>query len=45
MIYKLLKRVIKNGYDKYDLLIKLEDYKKANRITEEEYNELIEMMA
>lgn len=44
MIYRLIKRVIKNGYDKFELMTKIENYRKADRITEEEYNELVDML-
>lgn len=45
MIYKMLKAKIENGtYDKEDLLKKMDVYLLKNRITEEQYHELYELM-
>lgn len=45
MIYKMLKTKIEKGtYDKEDLLKKMDVYLLKDRITEEQYNELFEMM-
>lgn len=45
MIYKRLKTKIERGtYDKDDLLKKMDLYLLRNRITEEQYNELFELM-
>lgn len=45
MIYTLLKNKITRGtYEKADLQNKMDVYLLCNRITEEQYNELIELM-
>lgn len=45
MIYKLVKRIITSGnYDKEDLTTKLDVYLMYNRITQEQYEELLDMM-
>ena len=45
MIYRLLKNKITRGtYDKADILNKMDTYLLFNRITEEQYNELIALM-
>lgn len=45
MIYKMLKTKIEKGtYDKEDLLKKMDVYLLKDRITEEQYNELFELM-
>lgn len=45
MIYKLLKNKIEKGnYDKEDLLKKMDVYLLRNRITAEQYEELVQMM-
>lgn len=45
MIYKLLKTKIEKGnYDKEDLLKKMDVYLLRNRITAEQYEELVQMM-
>lgn len=42
MAYKLMKRIIeKGGYDKDDVLEKLDTFYAAGRITKAEYDELI----
>lgn len=45
MTYGYCKKIIANGnYDKNDMLDKLDVFLLAERITRDEYNELIEMM-
>lgn len=45
MTYKLMKRIIqKGGYDREGTMMKLEVFLMADRITVEEYQELVEMM-
>ncbi|MBR1566042.1 MAG: hypothetical protein IJ649_04680 [Oscillospiraceae bacterium] len=45
MTYKLMKRIIqKGGYDYEATLLKLDVFLMADRITVEEYQELVEMM-
>lgn len=45
MIYKLLKTKIEKGnYDKEDLLKKMDVYLLRNRITAEQYEELVQKM-
>lgn len=45
MTYKVCKRLIQNGnYEKEDMLIKLDVFLLNNRITQEEYNELVGLM-
>ena len=45
MIYKLMKRIIEKGnYDKDSTLQKLDVFLMADRITVEEYQELVEMI-
>lgn len=45
MTYKLLKRIISRGnYDKESMMQKLDVFLIADRITTEEYQELVEMM-
>ena len=45
MIYKLCKKEIENGnYDKEDMKKKLDIYLLKNRITNEQYEELIELI-
>lgn len=45
MTYKLMKRIIqKGGYDKESTLQKLDVFLMADRITVEEYQELVEMI-
>lgn len=45
MTYKLMKRIIqKGGYDREATLQKLDVFLMADRITPEEYQELVEMM-
>ena len=45
MTYKLLKRIISRGnYDKESMMQKLDVFLLADRITTEEYQELVEMM-
>lgn len=45
MTYKLMKRIIqKGGYDHEDTMMKLDVFLMADRITVEEYQELVEMM-
>ena len=42
MTYKVCKRLIQNGnYEKEDMLIKLDVFLLNDRITQEQYNELI----
>lgn len=46
MTYARLKKLIENGvYDKESMLSKLDVFLMANRITEEQYNELVGLMA
>lgn len=46
MTYARLKKLIENGvYDKESMLNKLDVFLMANRITEEQYNELVGMIA
>ena len=45
MTYKLMKRIItKGGYDRENTLLKLDVFLMADRITAEEYQELVELM-
>lgn len=45
MTYKLMKRIIqKGGYDREGIMMKLDVFLMADRITVEEYQELVEMM-
>lgn len=45
MTYKLCKKMITNGnYTKDDMLNKLDVFFATNRLTEEEYRELIELI-
>lgn len=45
MTYKLMKRIItKGGYDRESTLMKLDVFLMADRITPEEYQELVELM-
>ncbi|MBQ8708532.1 MAG: hypothetical protein IJ523_10635 [Succinivibrionaceae bacterium] len=45
MTYKLMKRIIeKGGYDREKTLQKLDVFLMADRITVEEYQELVELM-
>ena len=45
MTYKLMKRIIqKGGYDDEATLLKLDVFLMADRITVEEYQELVELM-
>jgi hypothetical protein len=45
MTYKLLKRIIQRGnYDKESMMQKLDVFLLADRITTEEYQELVEMI-
>ncbi len=45
MTYKLMKRIItKGGYDHEKTLLKLDVFLMADRITAEEYQELVELM-
>lgn len=45
MTYNLCKRVIQNGnYVKEDMLVKLDVFLLNDRITQEQYNELIALM-
>lgn len=45
MTYKLMKRIIqKGGYDREGTMMKLDVFLMADRITVEEYQELVEMM-
>ena len=45
MTYKLMKRIItKGGYDRESTLLKLDVFLMADRITAEEYQELVELM-
>lgn len=46
MTYARLKKLIENGaYDKESMMSKLDVFLMANRITEEQYNELVSLMA
>ena len=46
MTYRRCKMIIVNGdYAKEDMLAKLDVFLLANRITTEQYNELVQMMA
>jgi len=43
--YKVCKRLIQNGnYEKEDMLIKLDVFLLNDRITQEQYNELVGLM-
>lgn len=45
MAYKLMKRIIeRGGYDKADVMDKLDAFLAADRITTEEYKELVAMV-
>ena len=45
MTYSRLKKIIENGvYDKEDMMDKLDVFLMANRITEEQYTELVGLM-
>ena len=45
MAYKLMKRIIeRGGYDRDDVLNKLDTFLAADRITTEQYEELIALM-
>lgn len=45
MTYNLCKRIIQNGnYVKEDMLLKLDVFLLNNRITQEQYNELVELI-
>lgn len=45
MTYKLMKRIIeKGGWDREATMLKLDVFLMADRITAEEYQELVEMM-
>lgn len=45
MTYKLMKRIIeKGGYDRENTMMKLDVFLMADRITPEEYQELVELM-
>lgn len=45
MAYNLMKRIIKRGgYDKDDVMNKLDAFLAADRITTEQYRELVEMI-
>lgn len=45
MTYKLMKRIIqKGGYDRESVMQKLDVFLMADRITVEEYQELVELM-
>ena len=45
MTYKLMKHIIqKGGYDREGTMMKLDVFLMADRITVEEYQELVEMM-
>lgn len=45
MTYKLMKRIIeKGGFDRESTLLKLDVFLMADRITPEEYQELVELM-
>lgn len=46
MTYARLKKLIENGaYDKESMMNKLDVFLMANRITEEQYNELVSLIA
>lgn len=46
MTYARLKKLIQTGaYDKESMMNKLDVFLMANRITEEQYNELVSLMA
>lgn len=46
MTYARLKKLIQTGaYDKESMMSKLDVFLMANRITEEQYNELVSLMA
>ena len=46
MTYRLCKVIInRGGYDKADMMQKLDVFLLNNRITEEQYNELVGLMA
>jgi len=45
MTYKVCKRLIQNGnYEKEDMLIKLDVFLLAGRLTTDEYNELVSLL-
>lgn len=45
MTYTYCKRIIQNGnYDKEDVLLKLDVFLLNDRITQDEYNELVAML-
>ena len=45
MTYRLMKRIIdKGGYDRESTMLKLDVFLMADRITAEEYQELVELM-
>ncbi len=45
MAYKLIKRIItRGGYDKNDIMEKLDAYLAADRITVAQYKELVELV-
>lgn len=45
MTYTFCKRIIQNGnYDKEDMLLKLDIFLLNDRITQDEYNELVAML-
>lgn len=45
MTYTFCKRIIQNGnYDKEDMLLKLDIFLLNDRITQDEYNELVGMI-
>jgi hypothetical protein len=45
MTYKVCKRLIQNGnYEKEDMMMKLDVFLLNNRITQENYNELVDLM-
>ena len=46
MTYQICKRVIENGnYDKEDLLMKLDVFLLNNRISQNQYNELVGLLS
>ncbi len=46
MTYNVCKRLIQNGnYEKEDMLIKLDVFLLNDRITQEQYNELVGLMS
>ena len=46
MTFERLKKLIENGaYDKENMMNKLDVFLMANRITEQQYNELVGLMA